>query len=118
MHLTAPRVGIALLTTVIVASACNSSGSGSESTVAPVTTTPSSADPTDAGTNTEADVAGVFDIGGGRKMYLECRGEGSPTVVLLTGYRDTARIWDADLPGLPQPHRVAGRRRLHPRLCL
>ena len=104
MHLTAPRVGIALLTTVIVASACNSSGSGSESTVAPVTTTPSSADPTDAGTNTEADVAGVFDIGGGRKMYLECRGEGSPTVVLLTGYRDTARIWDADLPGYPQPH--------------
>ena len=104
MHLTAPRVGIALLTTVIVASACNSSGSGSESTVAPVTTTPSSADPTDAGTNTEADVAGVFDIGGGRKMYLECRGEGSPTVVLLTGYRDTARFWDADLPGYPQPH--------------
>ena len=104
MHLTAPRVGIALLTTVIVASVCNSSGSGSESTVAPVTTTPSSADPTDAGTNTEADVAGVFDIGGGRKMYLECRGEGSPTVVLLTGYRDTARIWDADLPGYPQPH--------------
>ena len=104
MHLTAPRVGIALLTTVIVASTCNSSGSGSESTVAPVTTTPGSADPTDAGTNTEADVAGVFDIGGGRKMYLECRGEGSPTVVLLTGYRDTARIWDADLPGYPQPH--------------
>jgi pimeloyl-ACP methyl ester carboxylesterase len=37
-------------------------------------------------------------------MYLECRGEGSPTVVLLTGHRDTARIWDADLPGYPQPH--------------
>ena len=25
-------------------------------------------------------------------------------MVLLTGYRDTARIWDADLPGYPQPH--------------
>jgi pimeloyl-ACP methyl ester carboxylesterase len=25
-------------------------------------------------------------------------------VVLLTGYRDTARIWDADLPGVPEPH--------------
>jgi pimeloyl-ACP methyl ester carboxylesterase len=104
MHLTAPRFGIALLTTVIVASACNSSGSGSESTVAPVTTTPSSPATTDAGTNTDADVAGLFDIGGGRKMYLECWGEGSPTVVLLTGYRDTARIWDADLPEYPQPH--------------
>ena len=104
MHLIAPRVGIALLTAALVASACNSSGSGSEPTVAPVTTTPSSPATTDAGTNTEADVAGLFDIGGGRKMYLECWGEGSPTVVLLTGYRDTARIWDADLPGYPQPH--------------
>jgi len=37
-------------------------------------------------------------------MYLECHGQGSPTVVLLTGYRDTARVWDADLPGVPQPH--------------
>ena len=72
--------------------------------VAPVTTTPSSADPTDAGTNTEADVAGVFDIGGGRKMYLECWGEGSPTVVLVSGYGDTGNIWSVDAPELPRPH--------------
>src|SRR3982750_702682 len=29
--------------------------------------------------------AGLVDIGGGRKMYLECRGTGSPTVVLVSG---------------------------------
>ena len=103
-----------LLVTAVVASACNSSesgsatpnssASGSETTVAPVTTAPSSADPTDAGTNTEADVAGLFDIGGGRKMYLECWGEGSPTVVLVSGYGDTGRIWSVDAPELPRPH--------------
>ena len=25
----------------------------------------------------------LFDIGGGRKMYLDCHGSGSPTVVLV-----------------------------------
>jgi hypothetical protein len=31
----------------------------------------------------EGDFAGLVDIGGGRKMYMECRGKGSPTVVLV-----------------------------------
>jgi hypothetical protein len=30
----------------------------------------------------------LVDIGGGRKMYLECRGAGSPTVVLISGVFD------------------------------
>ena len=30
-------------------------------------------------------VAGLVDIGSGRKMYLECSGTGSPTVVLISG---------------------------------
>ena len=97
-------VGTALLTTAIVASGCNSSGSRSESTVAPVTTTPSSADPTDGSTDTQADFAGLVDIGGGRKMYLECRGQGTPTVVLVSGYGDTGNVWSLDVPGFPQPH--------------
>src|SRR5262245_22115860 len=32
-----------------------------------------------------ADFAGPVEIGGGRKMYLECRGSGSPTVVFISG---------------------------------
>ena len=51
-----------------------------------------------------ADFAGLVDIGGGRKMYLECWGEGSPTVVLVSGYGDTGRIWSVDAPELPRPH--------------
>ena len=36
--------------------------------------------------------AGLIDIGAGRKTYLECRGSGSPTVILESGYRNDADI--------------------------
>jgi pimeloyl-ACP methyl ester carboxylesterase len=39
------------------------------------------------------DFAGLVDIGGGRKMYLECRGTGSPTVVLISGTRGAHDDW-------------------------
>lgn len=52
--------------------------------------TPEVASPTAA----SSDFAGLVDIGGGRQMYLECRGEGGPTVVLEAGYRNNAEIWD------------------------
>ncbi len=37
--------------------------------------------------------AGLVDIGDGRMMYLECRGTGSPTVVLVGGLRASAEDW-------------------------
>jgi pimeloyl-ACP methyl ester carboxylesterase len=37
--------------------------------------------------------SGLVDIGGGRKMYMECRGKGSPTVVLVSGLGNAADIW-------------------------
>lgn len=47
-----------------------------------------------------ADVAGLVDIGGGRRVYLECRGTGAPTVVLVGGYVASAGVWSiADKPG-------------------
>ena len=45
--------------------------------------------------------ARLIDIGSGRKMFLECRGSGSPTVILESGYRNDADIWSAQLePGM------------------
>jgi pimeloyl-ACP methyl ester carboxylesterase len=88
----------------IVMSGCDSSGSGSQTTVAPVTTTPRSAVSTDETSATQTDFAGLVDIGDGRKIYLECRGQGAPTVVLVSGFGDTGAIWSVDVPGLPQPH--------------
>ena len=40
------------------------------------------------------DFAGLVDIAGGRKMYLECRGTGSPTVVLVAGLKASAEDWN------------------------
>ena len=37
--------------------------------------------------------SGLVDIGGGRKMYMKCRGTGSPTVVLVSGLGNAAGIW-------------------------
>src|SRR5215212_10864930 len=42
------------------------------------------------------DFSGLVDIGG-RKLYLECHGTGSPTVVLVAGGRSSARYWTDDL---------------------
>jgi pimeloyl-ACP methyl ester carboxylesterase len=56
------------------------------------------------------DVAGLVDIGGGRHLYLECRGQGSPTVVLEAGYRSPATVWSDDLlqPEMPRMMVLAG----------
>ena len=39
------------------------------------------------------DFSGLVDIGGGRTMYMRCRGTGSPTVVLVSGLGDAADVW-------------------------
>ena len=42
---------------------------------------------------TQGDFAGLVDIGDGRRLYLECRGTGGPTVILLSGYGNAADMW-------------------------
>jgi pimeloyl-ACP methyl ester carboxylesterase len=46
-------------------------------------------------TTASGEFAGLVDIGGGRQMYLECRGAGGPTVILEAGYGNNGHIWDA-----------------------
>src|SRR5262245_24972007 len=36
------------------------------------------------------------DIGGGRMMYIECQGSGSPTVLLISGTDTASDLWHAD----------------------
>jgi pimeloyl-ACP methyl ester carboxylesterase len=46
------------------------------------------------------DFAGLVGIASGRKIYLECRGTGAPTVVLIGGLRASAEDWSiAEKPG-------------------
>jgi pimeloyl-ACP methyl ester carboxylesterase len=49
------------------------------------------------------DFAGLINIDNGRQLYLECRGAGSPTVVLEAGYRSSARAWSEDFRQLGAP---------------
>jgi hypothetical protein len=46
------------------------------------------------------DFAGLMDIGG-RRLYLECQGTGSPTVLLENGAGLGADIWSVDFGGGP-----------------
>lgn len=40
------------------------------------------------------DFDGLVDIGNGRRLYLTCRGTGSPTVLLEAGAGNDAQIWE------------------------
>jgi pimeloyl-ACP methyl ester carboxylesterase len=51
----------------------------------------------------QGDFAGLVDIGGGRKIYLECQGEGSPTVVLVSGKGNRSDTWSTPTPNMPGP---------------
>lgn len=57
-----------------------------------------SAEPSRA--RSDASIAGLFDIGDGREVFMECRGSGSPTVVFVSGTRGAADEWQTLLPGV------------------
>jgi hypothetical protein len=40
------------------------------------------------------DFAGTVEIPGGRHLYLECHGSGSPTVIFEAGLRSRGDIWN------------------------
>jgi pimeloyl-ACP methyl ester carboxylesterase len=43
--------------------------------------------------------AGLVDLGGGRKMYMECDGVGAPTVLLISGKGNRADTWSTNRLG-------------------
>jgi hypothetical protein len=51
-----------------------------------------------------ANFAGLVDMGGGRRMYLECRGTGSPTVLLISGKGNGAADWNTILDAADPVH--------------
>lgn len=73
----------------------------------PVTKTPDAA----------ADRAGTVDVGGGREIYLECHGTGSPTVILVSGLGDGADTWDTADPSATASPTVYGETAGFTRVC-
>src|SRR6266567_3328928 len=62
--------------------------------------TPQAESQTSAPVPATHDFAGLVEIGGGRKIFLECHGSGIPTVIFESGHRNDADIWSAQLePG-------------------
>ncbi|MGW6940461.1 alpha/beta fold hydrolase [Streptomyces xanthophaeus] len=49
------------------------------------------------------DTGRQVDIGGGRKLYLQCSGSGSPTVVLLAGLHESSDPWSLTDTTAPVP---------------
>jgi pimeloyl-ACP methyl ester carboxylesterase len=129
------RVGVALggaALSLLVAASCSATttpaaaptttGTGPGTTALPVGSVPGSR-PTGTARPSSGDGSASIDLGGGRTIHLECRGTGSPTVVLVSGAGMAADNWsfagsaadDADaakpsdaavLPQLARSHRV------------
>ena len=81
----------AIVAVVLAAAAPALAGSGSPNDSAKGTLGKGDSGKGSSGHN--KDFAGLVDIGGGRKMYMECRGKGSPTVVLVSGFRGAYEDW-------------------------
>ena len=90
-----PRRFFLLATAALLLTACTAGGGAS------VSTSPSR---DAASASTAPDRAGPVDVGGGREIYLECHGSGSPTVILVSGLGDAADVWSTPASGaLPSP---------------
>jgi pimeloyl-ACP methyl ester carboxylesterase len=42
--------------------------------------------------------SGLYDVGGGRKLFLDCQGQGSPTVFIVPGKGSYAEAWNVVVP--------------------
>jgi pimeloyl-ACP methyl ester carboxylesterase len=43
----------------------------------------------------QGDQGRLIDVGGGRHIYLQCAGSGSPTVIFESGYPNNGEVWSA-----------------------
>jgi alpha/beta hydrolase fold len=53
-----------------------------------------------------AHLADTFDIGGGRELFMECTGSGTPTVLFESGDTDDGRAWSRVVPGIVKETRA------------
>ncbi len=87
-------IRITIVALALIAAGCSGGGSSSDTS-----TSSESSETTQAAAveESEGDFAGLVDIGGDRQMYLECRGKGGPTVVLVSGKGNAADVWSVTL---------------------
>ena len=95
------RVGpVAVLFAVLALASCASSGSD-DAAPEPDTEHSTPTTPADTPTTVAGDAIDErFDIGGGQELYLECQGEGSPTILLEAGDESGREDWADVMPSL------------------
>jgi pimeloyl-ACP methyl ester carboxylesterase len=91
---------VPLLAVALVLAACTSpsvpvNAGGESPSVSPV-----------ASGSASVEIAGRYDMGEGRKLYLECAGSGSPTILLESGDNSDLSQWRTVVPGLMTETRV------------
>lgn len=108
------RAAGTLLLTAAMFGGCSNTGSSA----APVVSAPAASPSASAVASATArptplpHVADKFDIGGGRLVFMECTGEGSPTVVFEAGDEADGRQWGNVVVGLARDTRVCSYDRL------
>ena len=97
------RAVLAGAISVAMTAGCGASATGPSSSDTTRARSPGS---TTTGTAaSRADFAGLVDVGNGRSIFMECRGTGGPTVVLVTGLGERADNWMTTSDTPPQPDR-------------
>jgi pimeloyl-ACP methyl ester carboxylesterase len=94
-HVVALAAGLA-----VIGGACASGASADSADTTATVRAPLATDKTSVPAAAQTDIAGTFDIGG-RKMYMQCTGQGSPTVILISGGGIAADAWDSPLGEQP-----------------
>ena len=85
--MTSPRMRWAIALTAVLALATSACTAPPET--APATTT------------ADGSFSGPVGIGDDRELYLHCTGEGTPTVILESGYHDSSSLWSVSEPVSP-----------------
>ena len=102
--------GFPLLAALVFVTACSPAGTSSQPAASPRTeSSPMASEAPTTSATVETDplvrpvIDGAFDVGDGRKLYLQCWGEGSPTIVIDAGggeiqeYREYAATFTSRL---------------------
>jgi pimeloyl-ACP methyl ester carboxylesterase len=91
-------IRITIVSLALIAAGCSDSSSDTSTS-----SESSEATQDTAVDESKGEFASLVDIGGGRQMYIECSGTGSPTVVLVSGLRGAADVWSMSSAGEGAP---------------
>ena len=114
--MTTGRFRAVVVVAVVVVTAATTTGCGGsdEAGSRSGSSTASPSGPSSAGESSPAayDVPEIVDIGDGRHLYVQCSGEGSPTVVLESGDESDQFQWGSVRPAISEHTRVCAYDRL------